>query len=195
MRFTLAYSTLVLVVSLSALSVSARSQRDEGRLGNTRTGVGTTLPNYSEQLQISVEAMTDAFDAARAEITKPSFRPLLEETESFALNIEELYYASISENWSQEELDERSNDIEQVSNRLTVLVNSGTEPPRINVAPLPTEGSDVRIRRLVNLSRRLIPNILFLVGSDAINLNLLNQIRDDLAVTGALARALPESNF
>jgi hypothetical protein len=33
------------------------------------------------------------------------------------------------------------------------------------------------------------------VGSDAINLNLLNQIRDDLAVTGALARALPESNF
>ncbi len=139
--------------------------------------------------------MSEEFDAARTDTSEPRLRLLLEETEAFALQIEELYYASVSEDWSREELDERSHDLEETTHRITELVNSGTEPPRINVAPLPVEDSDVRIRRLIQLSRRLIPNILFLVGADATSLNLLNQVRDDLAVTGALSRALPESEF
>jgi hypothetical protein len=63
----------------------------------------------------------------------------------------------------------------------------------IKVAPLPDEDPVQRIQRLVTVSRRLIPNILFLVGGHAYDLTLLNQIRDDLAITEALSLALPDS--
>ena len=195
MRFTLASFAVVLALFLGAWPVSAKSQRDEGRLVNNRSGTATTLPNFSENQQGLVDAMSDEFYAARTETSDPGMQLLLKETEAFALQIEALYYASVSEDWSHEELDERSNDIEETTHRLTDLVNAGSEPPQINVAPLPAEDYDVRIGRLVNLSRRLIPSILFLVGADAVNLDLLNQIRDDLAITGALSAALPESTF
>ncbi len=195
MRFKRAIISVVLVLSIGALPVALKSQRNEGRLGNTRYGTATTLPNFGDMLQRLVEEMSEDFDSARAETSEPRMQRLLEETEAFALRLEELYYASISENGSPDGLGERADDLEAATLRLTDLVNSGTEPPRINVAPLPAEPFDVRVRRLVNLSRRIIPNILFLVGADSVNLDLLNQIRDDLAITGALSNALSESAF
>jgi hypothetical protein len=110
---------------------------------------------------------------------------LVEETAMLAQQIEDLYYTSVSGDWLEGELDEPSHDLEETTGRLTELVNSGTDAPQINV----------RVRRIVNWSRRLIPNILFLVAEDAVNLDLSNHVRDDLAIIEALTRALPESKF
>ena len=144
--------------------------------------------------QMTLDAMWDDFQANRGGAPYRS-ELLVRTTEELAESIEELYRGVTLENSAGSELEERSEEIEKASSRITELVNYGTEAPQINVAELPDEGLDVRLQRLVNLSRRLIPNLLFLVGSEAVNLNLLNQIRDDLAITGALTRALPGSAF
>ena len=153
------------------------------------------LPNYIGMQQAAVDTMWKEFRADHERAGEYRLALLVQETEQLAEHIEQLYYAADSNDLSERDLNRRSEDIEGTTGRLTELVNNGSDPPQINVAPLPDEGVDERIWRLVNLSNRLIPNILFLIGQDTVNLDLLNQIRDDLAITGALTRALPESEF
>ena len=139
--------------------------------------------------------MNAAFLAGIEEAPRVRLRFFLDEIQKFTLQIEELYYASLSEDWSQEELDQRSKDIEDTTDRLRDFVNFQTEPPQINVAPVPEEGVPQRINRLVNLSQRLIPNIISLAVGGTVGLDLLNQVRDDLAITEVLSRAFQESEF
>jgi hypothetical protein len=124
------------------------------------------------------------------------FEGFLEDVYDFADEIEALLPLQnipLSEPGTAEEIERLSKELDETSNRLREFVNYGTDPPQINVAPLPDEGVSDRITRLVILSRRLIPNIVFLAGGDAVNLNLLNQVRDDLSIAEALSLALPDS--
>lgn len=120
---------------------------------------------------------------------------LVEETRLFAEQVEALFNSSDLVDLDRQELIRKSRDLLGRTDRLVALVDYGTEPPTINITGLPDEDFRVRVRRLVVLSLRLIPNLLTLSGQDAYDLDLLNQVRDDLAITEALTRLLPESEF
>jgi hypothetical protein len=200
MKLAPASIAIILALPLSALpayaqnegggrETSADRRREERRIERDRRANDEF--NASQQFRVmQLDAMWDEFQANRARAAEYRPRLLVEETEKFAERIERLYSEGSSAELSERDLNNPSEEIEDSVGRLTQLVNYGSDPPQINVAPLPDEGVDVRVQRLVNISRRLIPNLLYLVGNDLFNFNLLNQIRDDLALTEALSRSL-----
>lgn len=191
MKFT------VIVVAFS-LSLGAVATFAKSQIGHPRQGMGTILPDFGEiqrnRLEImSAEVLADREEAEEAAQHRPQL--IVEETRKLAAHIEQLYIDAGSEDPSEKNLKRRSEDIGESTRRLTELVNYGSDPPQINVASLPDAGLETRVQLLVHVSRRLIPNLIHFVGDDLINLDLLNQIRDDLAITEALSRTLPDSEF
>jgi hypothetical protein len=130
-----------------------------------------------------------SFSPVSTWLDRKRLRFLLRVTQEFAQKIEELYSMAASEGGSQRNLDRRSKGIEETGRQLRDIVNFEIDASVIKVAPHPDEDHVQRIQRLVTVSRRLIPNILFLVGGDAYDLT----VRDDLAISEALSLALPDS--
>ena len=199
MKSTVPAIALVLALSISATPVGAQQERESReerqQRERQRQRQESLFENQEAAKQQWIDEMNTAFRAGIEEAPRVRLRSFLEEIEKFVVQIEELYYASVAEEWSKDELDQRSKDIEETTDRLRDFVNFQTEPPQINVAPLPEENLSQRIIRLVNLSHRLIPNIIVLAAGDTTGLVLLNTVRDDLAITEALSRALPGSEF
>ena len=174
---------------------TAEDRRDAERNRRQQDRSNEAFERQQNTRLMMIEEMNAEFLARIDAAPQERLRFLLRVTQEFARKIEELYSMFVSEGWSQRDLDRRSKDLEKTSRQLRDIINFGTDPPVIRVAPLPHEDQVQRIRRLVIVSRRLIPNILFLVGGDAYDLTLLNQVRDDLALTEALSLALPQSRF
>ena len=148
----------------------------------------------------NAESMFESMDAFRELLEERDNNPrsrrrrFLDETLAFANQIEELYSASAAEDRSPEEVAAKARDLEDAAARLAELVNQGSDAPEMSVR-LPEENLNQRVNRLISISRELIPNVVQLGISDSLDLNLLNQVRIDLAVTEALTRVLPESEF
>ena len=199
MKSIVSAMALIFALSISAISVGAQQERESReerqQRERQRQRQESLFENQEAAKQQWIDAMNTAFRAGIEEAPRVRLRSFLEEIEKFVVQIEELYYASVVEEWSQDELDQRSKDIAETTDRLRDFVNFQTEPPQINVAPLPEENLSLRIIRLVNLSHRLIPNIISLAVGGTVGLDQLNQVRDDLAITEALSRSLPESEF
>ena len=146
----------------------------------------------------ALEGVADSIGAARNSAARMRLENFQESVYTFVNGIEALFPlrgVPASEAVAAAEIERVSNELRVSTNRMRDFINFGTDPPQINVAPLPEENVDKRIQRVVILSRRLIPNIIAVAGSDAIDLNQLNQVRDDLAITEALILALPQSRF
>ena len=201
MRVTVTFIVLAFVFSISTIPVYAQEDSRTGRLAqfeirkNAERQLEAQRRNGFRALEDAPPSTLEQSSAYRDGAFQLRVESLLRLTREFALQIEEIYFASLSEDWSQPELDRRSKDIDTSTDQLRDIVNFGTDPPQINVAPLPEESLERRVQRLVNVSRRLVPNILLLAGDESINLDLLNQVRDDLAITEALSLALPQSAF
>ena len=203
MKSTVPAIALALGLSIGTISAGAQQERqsrqedrrDAERLRRQNEAQRRQFEEMNRANQRRIDEMNAAFFAGIEEAPRVRLRFFLDEIQKFTLQIEELYYASLSEDWSQEELDQRSQDIEDTTDRLRDFVNFQTEPPLINVAPVPEESVPHRINRLVNLSQRLIPNIIALAVGSTVGLDLLNQVRDDLAITEALSRAYQELEF
>lgn len=194
---------VVLALALSITAISANAQPPGQTLSELR------IMEAADQLELfrdtveqvggdSTQRILDSIASSRDDGTRLRFEGFLEDVYAFVGEIEELLPlrdVPLSEPGTAEEIERLSKELDETSDRLREFVNYGTDPPQIIVAPLPDEGVSDRIVRLVVLSRRLIPNIVFLAGGDAVNLNLLNQVRDDLAIAEALSLALPESAF
>lgn len=202
MRVTVTFIVFASVFFISTIPVYAQEDSRTGR--RAQFEIRKNAERQREmQRQNGFRAVEDVLEptideqshAYRAGVFELRLESLLKLTQEFALQIEEIYFASLSEDWSQPELDRRSKGIEQSTDQLRDMVNFGTDPPQINVAPLPEESFERRVQRLVNVSRRLVPNIILLAGGESINLDLRNQVRDDLALTEALSLALRQSAF
>ncbi len=201
MRVTVTFIVLAFVFSISTIPVHAQEDSRTGR--RTQFEIRKNAERQlEEQRRNGFRALEDALpltleqsSAFRDGAFQSRLESLLRLTREFALQIEEIYFASLSEDWSQPELDRRSRDIDESTDQLRDIVNFGTDPPQINVAPLPEESLERRVQRLVNVSRRLVPNIIVLAGGESIDVDLLNQIRDDLAITEELNLALQQSEF
>ena len=201
MRATATFIVLLFVFLISTISVYAQEDSRTGRRAqfeirkNAERQKEAQRRNGFRALEDAQPSTLEPSSAYRDGAFQLRLESLLRLTREFALQIEEIYFASLSEDWSQTELGRRSKDIDESTNQLRDIVNFGTDPPQIDVAPLPEESLERRVRRLVNVSRRLVPNIILLAGGESINLDLLNQVRDDLALTEALSLALPQSAF
>ena len=201
MRATATFIVLPFVFLISTISVYAQEDSRTGRRAqfeirkNAERQKEAQRRNGFRTLEDAQPSTLEQSSAYRDGAFQLRLESLLRLTREFALQIEEIYFASLSEDWSQTELGRRSKDIDESTNQLRDIVNFGTDPPQIDVAPLPEESLERRVRRLVNVSRRLVPNIILLAGGESINLDLLNQVRDDLALTEALSLALPQSAF
>ena len=159
--------------------------------GNVRGSIG-----LGSGLISGIGARTyDEFRARRGENARVRSWFFVEEIEEFAAQIEELYYSSVSDDLSQNDLDRRTDDLGKTIDELRNFVNFNTDPPQINIAPLPEESFAQRMQRVLTRSARLIPNVIELAVGDSVDLDLLNQVRDDLAITEALILALPQSDF
>ena len=180
-----------LVLALSVSAIPAGAQRDQEATDEDRQ----RQQGQQQQLERMIEdqdrarermlsAMTEEMLAGIDEAPRVRLRFFVRKIEEFALQIEELYYASVSEDWSKDDLDRRSKDLAKTTDQLRDFVDFKSDPPQINVLPLPEENLTQRIQQLVNLSGRLVPNIISVALGDSVDLNLLNQVRDDLAARG-----------
>ena len=200
MKATVIAIGLVLALSVSAIPAGAQRDQEETdedrqRQRQQQQGLERIFADQERATQRMLDAMNEKMLAGIDEAPRMRLRFFVREIEKFALEIEEFYYTSVSGDWSQDDLDRRAKDLEETTGQLRDFVNFQSDPPQINVLPLPEENLAQRIQQLVNLSGRLIPNIISVALGDSVDLNLLKQVRDDLAITEALSLALPQSEF
>ena len=196
-------ATVTFIVLASALSVTAipgYAQEDAFEHRNRAMEARALRDSLAanQNLHLVVEASYETYaEFLEGRDEDPQVRSwfFVREIEKFASQIEELYYASISEDRSQDEVADGSRDLSGTIDQLRDFVNFGSDPPQTIVAELPKESLAQRIQSVLNLSARLIPNVIELAVGDSIDLDLLNQVRDDLAITETLILALPQSEF
>ena len=200
MRSRIQRLALLVALAVSAVSVSGQD-REESRQAPThiRRECPDTplrfLNPFSTDWRKTKEEQRSVREATTKRAAECRLRLIVGETRQLAEHIENLYYATDSADLTKQNLDQRSEDIQETADRLSELLNFGTAPPQFRTALLPNTSLDLQIRRLVALSGRLIPNLMFFVGSDFYDLNRVNQIRTDLALTKAVSQALTDSTF
>ena len=200
MRSRIQRLALLVALAVSAVSVSGQD-REESRQAPThiRRECPDTplrfLNPFSTDWRKTKEEQRSVREATTKRAAECRLRLIVGETRQLAEHIENLYYATDSADLTKQNLDQRSEDIQETADRLSELLNFETAPPQFRTALLPNTSLDLQIRRLVALSGRLIPNLMFFVGSDFYDLNRVNQIRTDLALTKAVSQALTDSTF
>ena len=200
MKATATFIELALVFSISTIPARAQApQTHHDRARENQAAQSELLLEMAERFGVdSAERSLDSMAAARDVASRMRLEVFVEDVYTFVGQLEELFplrNVRMSEPGAQEEIEQVSKDLIETTGRLRNFVNFGTDPPQINVAPLPEEDLAQRIQRLVNLSGRLVPNIISLAGGDSVDLNLQNEVRDGLAITEVLSRALPESKL
>lgn len=99
-------------------------------------------------------------------------------------------FAPMSEAWAVKDLEKHSKEFEKMTERLRKFIDYGIDPPTVEVAPLPDESMESRLRRLVRMTNRLVPRIIKLTTADILDLRLQRGVRQDLAMMKVLSRAL-----
>jgi hypothetical protein len=206
MKTTIALVGLALIFAALTTSASTQERGASERGATYSEGLAAANAAFFEMLREraerleneSLDAVADTVDAARDQASRMRLANFQEDVYAFVSGIEALFPlrgVPISEPVAVAEIERVSRDLETTTRRLRDFINFANNPPQINVAPLPDENVDTRIQRLVILSRRLIPNIIAVGGAGSLDLNLLNLVRDDLAIAEALILALPQSRF
>ena len=98
----------------------------------------------------SAQRILDSIAASRDDATRLRFEGFLEDVYAFADEIEELLPlrdVPLSEPGTAEEIERLSKELDETRDRLREFVNYGTDPPLINVAPLPDESVAASVPR------------------------------------------------
>ncbi len=108
-----------------------------------------------------------------------------------AVDVRACMYSPMSESWAARDLEKHSEELEKMTERLIKFIDYGIDPPPIQIAPLPSESLEFRLRRLARMTNRLLPRVIELTPGDLLDLNMQREVRRELALMKALARGLP----